>query len=132
MNIIFLAAHYAIWHYTRGIHEVFIIWKNIIWFVQSFFSIKLLFKTFFKPWKRLQEKHYRSEGISEFVTNIIINTLMRVVGMVMRTIVIFIGIVCLLASILSGFFIFGIWFLLPPLSLFVFIMGIYSLLKFFI
>ena len=105
-------------------------WKNIIWFTQQFFSIKLLLKTFFKPWKRLQERHYRSEGIGEFFANIIVNTLMRIVGMVIRTVVIVLGLVCLLLALLSGLFIFGIWFILPPLSFFIFIMGLYSLLKY--
>lgn len=132
MNIIFLTAHYTIWHYTKGIYEVFIVWKNIIWFTNQFFSIKLLLKTFFKPWKRLHEKHYRSEGVGEFFTNIMINTLMRIVGMVMRSIVIVLGLACMLLAIFSGLFLFGIWFLLPPIIFFIFIMGLYSLFKYLI
>ena len=109
---------------------MFTIWKNMLWFVQSFFSIKLLLKTFFSPWKRLQERHYRSEGISEFFANIIVNTLMRIVGIVIRTVVIIIGLICLIIATFSGLFLFGIWFVLPLLNLFIFIVGILSLVQF--
>jgi len=129
MRVIFLASNYAVWHYTRGIHDVFIVWKNILWFIKEFFSINLLFKTFFKPWKRLQEKHYRSEGVSEFISNIIVNTLMRIVGIIIRSVVIITGLIFLIIYSLSGIFFFGFWFLLPILSLFLFITGVITITK---
>ena len=132
MRVIFLGSNYAVWHYTRGVHDLFVIWKNIMWFVKEFFSINLLFKTFFKPWKRLQEKHYRNEGISEFLSNILINVMMRIVGMIIRSVVILVGLFVLLISTVFGILLFGIWFILPPLNIFLFIAGIISLIKFII
>jgi len=132
MRVIFLASNYALWHYTRGIHDIFVIWKNIMWFVKEFFSINLLLKTFFKPWRRLKEEHYRSEGVGEFFTNLVVNTLMRIVGIIIRSIVIIIGLIILIISAISGILLFGVWFILPILNLFIFIMGTYSIIKFFI
>lgn len=132
MRVIFLASHYAVWHYTRGVHDIFDIWKNIMWFVKEFFSINLLLKTFFKPWKRLQERHYRSEGISEFLTNVTVNTLMRIVGIFIRTIVIVIGLAFLILSFILGILLFGIWFILPPLNFFLFIVGCITIFKFIV
>jgi ATP-dependent Clp protease ATP-binding subunit ClpC len=110
-----LILDYFIWHYTRAIKQGIIIWKNLLWFLNNFFSLKLLLKTLFQPFKRLQE--YRGKGfdLQRFFETLIINIMMRLVGFLMRSIVIILGIIIETFALLGGIIALIFWIFLPLL-----------------
>lgn len=63
------------------IKQGFIIWKNLLWFFAQFFSLVLLSKTLFQPFKRLRDESF------------IVNVIMRVAGFLLRSFVIILGII---------------------------------------
>src|SRR3989344_1970853 len=60
--------------------------KNISAFVYQFFSVDMLLKTFFQPFKRMQEDYTRGFDPSGYAETFIVNAMMRVVGMVIRAV----------------------------------------------
>ncbi|OGZ44628.1 MAG: hypothetical protein A3C84_04685 [Candidatus Ryanbacteria bacterium RIFCSPHIGHO2_02_FULL_48_12] len=86
MGIASIFFEYMSWHYGPGVHEFLQAWKNISAFVYQFFSVDMLLKTFFQPFKRMQEDYTRGFDPSGYAETFIVNAMMRVVGMVIRAV----------------------------------------------
>jgi hypothetical protein len=96
---------YFVWHYTQAIKDYWFVSRNLIWFVYNFFSIDILLKTLFSPWRRLG-KDDTSEKPS-FLTNLIINVLMRISGFIIRVFSLILGMasfVSISVVVFLGFF----------------------------
>ena len=118
---------YISWHYTSAFLEIFSIWRNFLVFFYNLFSIPLLLKTLFSPWKRLDENKPSILNFEDFFSVIIVNTLMRLIGAVMRIFVIFTGVLTLIFSFIVGFLFVLFWPLLPFIALFTLVSGVYFL-----
>ena len=105
---------YIRWHYGAAFHELFHVWLNFLWFIIHFFSIPQLSRSLFLPWKRITEERrgYSFENIASFF---IINLLSRVIGGLVRGTVVLIGLVVLLATIITGLLVCLLWFGAPIL-----------------
>jgi hypothetical protein len=110
-------AAYVKWHYGRGLRELFGVAGNFLWFISHFFSFKLLVKTLFAPWKRLGENYEGGLDLKAFASTLVVNTLMRIVGFITRTLVLFVGSVSYILASVFSFFIFAIWVLAPAILL---------------
>ena len=117
--------NYIIWHYTTAIKDIFLICRDFLWFLYNYFSISLLLRTLFSPWKRLgEEKRGSFDPVFLFI-----DLLMRIFGFIMRSIVIVFGIlICVLFIFMTPFFV-AIWLVLPPLTFIFLILGIKFLIR---
>jgi hypothetical protein len=113
MLFLSIVHHYLLWHYTEAFLELFHVWLNFIWFVIRFFSIPQLMHSWFSPWKRITEKRTRKWDLEDIVGVIIIGLISRMIGFILRTVIIFIGLVCLFTLITGGFLIFTFWVVAP-------------------
>jgi hypothetical protein len=132
MTFVSFLPSYIHWHYTTAITQFFSIWKNYIWFFYHFFSIVELARTLFLPWRRLSEEK-KATSLEELGEKIVVNILMRVIGALVRFVMIVLGVLFLLITGVLGSILFVVWVLLPvlvillPLMGFGFIFGIYEL-----
>ncbi len=124
MEASILFSHYLIWHYSIGLADLFRIVGNFLWFIWNFFSIPLLFKTLFSPWKRLSEGK-KKPGLhpDEFFGNLIVNSIMRLIGVFARLIMIVFGLVFCVLVFVSGILAIVVWLTLPVLVPFLFLLG---------
>ncbi len=129
MNFLLIIPNYLSWHYSRGLSDYFKVWKNLTWFLWNFFSIQVLLKTFFLPFKRLQENYAGNLDVESFLNSIIITTLMRIVGMFARGFIIICGLVTLVFFIIGGLLGFVVWFFLPLIIPFLIITSLIALIK---
>jgi len=129
MNFLLIIPYYLSWHYSQGLLDYFRIWKNLIWFLWNFFSIKILIRTFFTPFERLQEKYTGGLDMESLAASIIVTTLMRVVGMLARTVIIIFGLITLTTFTLAGFIGIFIWLLLPMIILGLIVVSIIAIMK---
>ena len=120
---------YFRWHYGRGFSELFGIIKNFLRFAFHFFSIKLLFKTFFHPWRRMGESYEKGLNFEVAFSSLVVNTLMRIVGFVSRFAIILLGLVFCLLILVLGFFTSICWLLLPVLLSILLFVSISIILK---
>jgi len=107
---------YLLWHYGAAPREFFALWKNFLWFGYHFFSIPLLVSTFAAPVYRLQEKSSGSFDPGRILGDFVVTTLMRIVGMILRTIVLALGTVFEAILALLAVPALALWLLLPILS----------------
>ena len=107
---------YLVWHYSRAFRDIFSLWFNFMWFVTHFFSIPLLFRTLFSPWKRLSDEYERA-GIEKMAETFVFNLMSRVLGGVVRSIFLGIGLSMLLLITAVLVILCVVWLFLPALAL---------------
>jgi len=113
MLFLSIVHHYLFWHYTRALAEIFVTWKNFMWFVGHFFSLRQLASSWFSPWKRTLTGRGEKWNLEDLAGYVIINILSRVVGAVIRTIIIFLGLVGFVGTFLGGVLVYVFWILAP-------------------
>ncbi len=120
-NILF---HYLGWQFFEMPENILSGWENFLRFNLNYFSIPLLLKTFFSPWRRYYWIYPKGFDIAIYFEVIISNLISRVLGAFMRTVLITIGILAEIFLFFAGLIIFIGWLLLPFLLLVGFLFGI--------
>lgn len=120
-NLPQLLLEYIKWHYSRGFNELIIITRNFFGFLMHFFSFKLLLKTFFSPWKRMGEHYKKGLHIEETLSTLLVNLIMRAVGVVSRLVVVISGTLVLIVFMIISFATSVIWLLIPLLLISLFL-----------
>ena len=105
--------HYVFWHYTRAWGEILHVWSNLIWFVINFFSLPQMMLSWLSPWKRMTEGRGEKWSFEDLASYIIIGIISRIVGGIMRTVVIFLGLVSLFTVLALGIVTLVFWAAAP-------------------
>ncbi len=124
MNLIYISADYLTWHYTESFGYILSFWKNIFWAIFRVFSTKTMILNIFTPWKRLDIEYPENFSIDEYLSDFIINTLMRFVGLFIRVIFLSFNIFFLILTAVLLTVSFLVWIIIPILILTLFIYGI--------
>ena len=127
MNAIKLVPIYLRWHYSTAFLDIFRIDGDIFWFLWHFFSVPDTFRTFFSPWQRMSEQYQKGLDIEEFASTFITNILMRIVGVIMRTILLLFALIGFFATFIVLFVGFFVWLLMPFILIFLAFFGISGL-----
>lgn len=118
---------YFIWHYTAGLMGCLRLLANFLWFIYHFFSISIVTRTLFSPWRRLGESYRRGFDPGRALETFIVNALMRFFGFVVRIIFLAGGLATIAAAFFFGVFIMAVFFLAPLIILGSFTVGFYLL-----
>lgn len=120
MNLFTFLPHYFLWHYSMALVDWARAVSNLFWFLWHFFSVELLARSFFVPWKRLGE----SQG--SFIGRAIVGTAMRAIGVVAR---LALGALAAFAFVVAALASFGallLWLALPFMIAFLLFIGAHS------
>ena len=101
------------WHFYEMPKFLFGAWKNYILFALNYFSLPLLLKSLFAPWRIYKWNYPKGFDVGEFFSTLISNAFSRILGALMRVILIIIGIIFQIFVILAGLIIFLLWILIP-------------------
>ena len=123
---IFLGRYFA-WHYTAGLFGCLRLLADFLWFVYHFFSIPVLGRTLFAPWRRLAESYREGFNPEQALEIFIVNVLMRTFGFVVRTIFLLVALTALAATFFLGLFVTLVFLFAPVIILGSFIIGFYLL-----
>ena len=130
MIFITLTRNYFQWHYTLAFVDIFHIWRNITTFLFNFFSIQILVKTFFSPWRRLHaDRETEGFDLIDLLSTSFVNLTMRIVGALMRSMLIVIGLCAVTAAIVGGIIFFVFWILTPIIIVLLCAAGIHLLFQ---
>ena len=113
MTLAILLKEYIFWHYGGALKDLTALSKNFLWFGCHFFSLKLLLKTLFSPFYRIQEEYRRGLSFEVLAENLVANVVSRTVGLVLRIFVLAAGIVFETAVGITVILAFILWLLLP-------------------
>ena len=93
-------------------------WKNFLNFGLYYFSIPLLIKTFFSPWRRYKWSYGKGFDIGKYFEAFVSNLISRILGAILRFFLIIIGLLFETFIIFAGFFVFLGWLILPIILFF--------------
>jgi hypothetical protein len=126
MKFFNLLPYYFSWHYFGAIKNLMIIWGNYIWFTWNYFSIKILFLSFFRPYKRIDDRNFFKLQKNQNPTK---TFSMRLFGVLLRLAVLVAGAITMLLILVGGFLLFVFWFFLPLILIIVFVLAVASFLR---
>lgn len=129
MKVIAILLGYLKWHYSRAIFSLVKIWRNFLFFLLEFFSLKLLIKNLLDPWKRMTDPYPKTFSFKSYLFSFITNSITRVVGIVMRLGLLIIGVVVVFLFCLALPIFISLWLILPLLILFMAGVAIYLIIK---
>ena len=112
------------WYFKEMPWEILRIWKGYLKFFLNYFSLPLLIKTFFAPWKNYRWDYGRGFELKRYLWVFTSNMISSVLGMIMRSIVIGLGLLIEIGVFLGGLLGLLFWFLLPLISVFLLISGL--------
>lgn len=127
MNALIILPYYLRWHYGTAIGDIGRLLRRFLIFVYHFFSISTLLATLVSPWQRINESYARGSSLEGYMESFIVNSLMRGVGIVVRSIVILIGLAVFLVTLAGGILALALWLALPVVLVYVFGYGVVQL-----
>lgn len=89
------------WYYKKGIKNAVAVYQSVILIVYDFFSIGLLLKTLFSPWKR-DVVEPGTPSLQLMMQAMWFNLIARLMGFVVRSLMIIFGTICLILTMLLG------------------------------
>lgn len=120
---------YLIWHYTSGFKAGLAVARDVNYFIANFFSLPILVKTLFSPWRRLAETYGKGLNPEQWFETLIVNVLMRVVGAIIRLAMIVSGLIILVLVLLVSLLALLAWLLLPVIFISLVVGGLFLISK---
>ena len=114
---------YLLWQFFEAPRNILRGWRNFLLFNLNYFSIPLLLKTLFSPWRRYRWSYPKGLQIGKRLEVFISNLISRVLGAITRIILIFIGLLVEIFLIFGGLILFLGWLILPLLLIVGFFYG---------
>ena len=111
-NMFFL---YLRWHFIDNSRLILRAWQNCLRFNLNYWSLPLLFRTFFSHWHRYRYSYVRGFDLAKHFETLTFNLLSRIMGAIVRTCFIIIGLFSEIFIFLAGIAIFLFWIFLPLL-----------------
>ena len=99
-------------------------WKDILVFGLEYFSLPLLIKTLFSPWRRYLWSYPAGFQPAAFLETLASNFISRILGAIMRFGLIIIGICAEFLLVVAGVIVFLLWLSLIPAIMISFFYGI--------
>jgi hypothetical protein len=127
MFFLTIISDYLIWHYSTALISFIRVYKNFWWFTVQFFSIPQLTSSLLAPYKRMTERRGSLFDIEAWVGFIAINLMSRLLGFIIRLVIIGAGLLCLGVLCLVSVIGYGVWLSAPLITLYCFTYGLYLL-----
>jgi len=127
MQLGLIFPHYISWHYTRGLRDIVRHIKDFLWFFWNLFSIGELLKTFFAPFQRLGQTAPARFDPQKMLEALATTLVMRLLGMLLRSFFILLGLFALSALLVGGVFFVLVWLVLPFIIVGMLVTGLIAL-----
>lgn len=122
-----VVSSYMHWHYIEAPGQILHLGKNFLWFIGHFFSIGVLLRSLFAPWKRMESHRHNGWDFEEIAGNIVSNILSRIIGAFFRAILIVTGLLVSCALVVSMVAVYLFWIAAPFAVVALFLYGVIML-----
>ncbi|MBI4359216.1 MAG: hypothetical protein HY577_01330 [Candidatus Nealsonbacteria bacterium] len=112
-----LLSQWLSWQFVETPQGILRGWKNILVFNFGYFSVPLLFKTFFAYWRNYQWRYPRGFDIWQYFEVFFSNMISRLLGAFVRGVMILLGLLIEVIIFFVGLSVLLAWFFLPALVL---------------
>jgi len=113
-----------VWWLVEAPRKIVSAWKNFLLFNLNYFSVVLLLKTLFSPWRRYESSYKRGFNLGKYVEDLLSNIIFRLLGAIIRSVLIIAGLVVEVFILVIGFSVLILWIISPFIVLGSFIFGI--------
>lgn len=93
-------------------------------FSLNYFSLPLLLKTLFSPWRKYRWSYPKSFSFGKYFEVFFSNLISRILGALTRIVLVIVGFLAEMFIIFVGFLVFLFWILLPAILIWGLIFGI--------
>ena len=114
-NILF---KWLTFHFFDVPKEIFKAWRNFLIFNLNYFSVPVLARTLFAYWRKYSWEYPKGFDLAKYLEVAVSNFISRILGAIMRVILIFIGLAVEIFIFFSGGAVFLIWLILPVIIIF--------------
>ena len=111
-NIFF---QWVFWQFLEMPGNILKAWRNFLKFNLNYFSIHLLLKTFFSPWRRYGMAYGKGFDIGRYFSVFFSNLIFRLLGATLRIFLILVGLLIEIFIIFAGAITLFGWIVLPAL-----------------
>lgn len=118
-----LLFRYIRWHYLDATKDIVKGWGNILWFNLNYFSVLLLLRTFFSPWRGIQWEKRKGFYPGDILFTLASNLISRILGAIVRSFLILAGIIGEIVFFILGVCLLLFWLLFPFLIILGFVYG---------
>jgi len=101
------------WHFIEVPKSILLGWKSFLKFNLNYFSMGALLMSLFAPWKGDTGDYGRGFDAKRYFDTFLGNMISRILGAIIRLVIIVIGLIFFIATLFVGFFVLLIWILLP-------------------
>ena len=108
-----IVIEYIEWHFIDTPKGILRAWKNCLKFNLNYWSVTILLKTFFSHWRRYGYDYGKGFDFKRYFEVFTFNMISRVIGAVLRSVLIVLGILTEIFVILAGLAVFLFWLALP-------------------
>lgn len=115
-----------VWQFYEMPKILIIAWWNYVLFGLDYFSVPLLLKTLFSPWRRYNWVYPRGFDALEFLNTLLSNFFSRIIGAVCRIALIIVGSIAEFFIVVAGFLVVLFWLVIP----FIIIIGLFFIFLF--
>lgn len=108
-----IVSAWLIWHFYEMPRFLLGVWKNYILFASNYFSLPILLKSLLAPWRKYRWGYPKGFDIGEFFSTLVSNTFSRILGALMRAVLIIAGVFFQIFVIFAGLIILLLWIFIP-------------------
>lgn len=113
----------AVWWILETPGKIISAWRNFLKFNLNYFSVVLLLKTLFSPWRKYEVQRGRGFDFGRYIEAFFSNLIFRLIGAILRSVLIAVGLFFEVFVFLSGVIAFVVWLFLPLIMAGIFIYG---------
>ena len=112
------------WYFFEQPRAIIRGWKNLLKFNLEYFSIPLLLRTLFSPWRRYRWSYGRGFDFRRYLEAFVSNAISRGLGAILRIFLIIIGLVLETLLLIGGIVGLILWFIWPLVLIIVMAIGV--------
>lgn len=112
------------WYFIDSPKNILKAWGNFLFFILNYFSIPVLIKTYFSHWRKYRSLYQKGFAPWLWFEAFVFNMFSRIIGAILRSVFIVLGLIIEIAVFLAGLAILLVWIFLPVILFFVFVFGL--------
>jgi len=109
--------YFLAWHYSKGLERFIDNWLYHLKWINHYFSLPLLIKTLFSPWKKLLvDDDVPGFSPTRYFENLMFNFISRGMGAIVRLSLFVVGILAIIFTFLASAVGIFLWIVFPPIG----------------
>lgn len=115
------------WWIVETPRQIIFAWKNFLNYNLYYFSVGLLLKTLFSPWRRYEVRGGKGFDVGRHFESFVSNLIFRIIGAMLRSVLIVVGIILEIFILVFGAITLVSWMIFPVIIIGALSFGIYLL-----